>query len=380
MYVNSPILLVQTKNLIHFCANKIKYAMANSTTTKRKKRVYKKRRLQTQDQLWKAVIVTLWSPFLHFCMEDWVDKIDFTRKPDFLDKELKKLLLRSKSKNRAVDVLMRIYLKDGETKYFLFHIEVQGYKDPKFEYRVYEYYYRIGDLLQEPIETLVIMIDDDPNYRPTEYRQIFGQTELILRFRLFKLLDNPPPYIEKKYNPFSVVFETAWYGLKKNMLKNDDDLAVLKYRLIKRLIENNTDRATIYALLEFINVYLPFENSEKELTFEREIESFIDKDDDMETLTIRQIYDRKIREDGEKLYRKELRKHQKTEKMLQEEAQARQEEARMRQEEARMRQEKLAAIVMKSHEQGVSAESIADMLIEPLSMIKEIIRHNTPSV
>jgi hypothetical protein len=118
--------------------------------------------------------------------------------------------------------------------------------------------------------------------------------------------------------------------------------------------------------LEFINVYLPFANPEKELTFEREIELFIDKDDDMETLTIRQIYDRKIREDGEKLYKKELKKHQKTEKM--------------RQEEARMRQEKLAAIVMKFHEQGFSAESIADMQIEPLSLIKEIIRQNTPSV
>jgi hypothetical protein len=367
---------------------KIKYAMANPTTTKRKKRAYKKKRLQTQDELWKAVIVTLWSPFLHFCMEDWVDKIDFTRKPDFLDKELKKLMLRSKSKNRAVDVLMRIYLKDGSTKCFLFHVEVQGYKDPQFEYRVYEYYYRTGDLLQEPVETLVIMIDDDPEYRPTEYRRIFGQTELIFRFRLFKLLDNPPSsYTSKADNPFSVVFETAWYGLKKNMLKNDADLEVLKYRLIKRLIENNTDRVTIYALLEFINVYLPFANSEKELTFEREIESFIDNDNDMETLTIRQIYDRKIREDGDKRYKKELKLRQKTEMLLQEEARmrqeearARQEEAQARQEEARARQEKLAAIVLKLHKQGVSDESIADTLLEPLSMIKAIIRHNTPSV
>jgi hypothetical protein len=340
--------------------------MANQTTTKRKKRAYKKKRLQTQDELWKAVIVTLWSPFIHFCMEDWVDKIDFTRKPDFLDKELKKLMLRSKSKNRAVDVLMRIYLKDGSTKCFLFHVEVQGYKDPQFEYRVYQYYYRIGDLLQEPIETLVIMIDDDPDYHPNEYRNIFGQTELIFRFRLFKLLDNPPSsYTSKANNPFSVVFETAWYGLKKNMLKNDDDLAVLKYRLIKRLIEHNTDRPTIYALLEFINVYLPFENPEKELTFELEIESFIDKDDDMEALTIRQIYERKIREDGEKLYKKELKKHQKTEKM--------------RQEEARMRQEKLAAIVIKLHQEGFSAEKIADMQLEPLSLIQAII-HSNPSV
>ena len=144
----------------------------------------------------------------------------------------------------------------------------------------------------------------------------------------------------------------------------------LKFRLVRRLIENGSDTETIYAILEFINIYLPFVNSKKELTFEREIESIIDKDNDMEALTIRQLYDRKIREDGDKLYKKELRRHQKTENRLQE-------EARMRQEEVRMRQEKLVISVVKLHNQGFSPESIADVLLESLETVQTIISRQT---
>jgi hypothetical protein len=347
--------------------------MENTTATKREKRPYTKKSLRTRDELWKAIVPLLWVPFLHFCMEDWVDKIDFTKKPVFLDKELKRLRLKAKAKNRAVDFLVRVHLKDGTTKTFLLHIEVQGYRDDKFGERVYQYYYRIGDLLQEPVETLVIMIDDDPTFRPSEYRQSCGQTAVHFTFRMFKLSDNPPPYSGKEDNPFSVVFETAWYALKQNKLKTDEDLMRLKFGLIRRLIENGTDNETIYAMLDFINIYLPFANSKKELTFDREIESIIDNDNDMEALTIRQLYDRKIREDGDKLYKKEVRRHKKTESRMYEIEHLRQEEARMRQEEARKQQEKLAISVVKLHKQGFSPESIADVLLESLTTVQDII-------
>ena len=352
--------------------------MKNAATTKKAaKRPYVKKGLRTQDELWKAIVPALWDPFLRFCLEDWVDKIDFTRKPIFLDKELKRLALRSKTKNRTVDFLMRLFLKDGTTKCFLLHIEVQGYPDPEFEKRVFQYYYRISDLLQEDIETLVIMIDDDPAWRPREYTQGFGQTKVHFMFRMFKLLDNPPPYTDKKDNPFSVVFEVAWYGIKQNMLKNDDDLATLKFRLIRRLLENNTDIDMIYKLLEFINIYLPFKKLEKETTFDLEIESLIDKDKNMEAMTIRQLYDRHIREVERKIAQKEVRKTQralaKTELRRQQEARLRQEEARLHQEEARLHQETLAAVIFGLHNQGFSVENIAKTMSKPLDFVQVVL-------
>jgi hypothetical protein len=133
-----------------------------------------------------------------------------------------------------------------------------------------------------------------------------------------------------------------------------------------------------------------FANSEKEPTFEREIDLFIDKEDNMEALTIRQLYDRKIREDGHKLFKKEERLRKAAEmrskeeaRMRQEEARMRQEEARMRQEEARMRQEEakmrqeaesgLMSIALQLHSQGMLVGTIAEMMSKPIAYVQKII-------
>ena len=364
---------------------------------KREKRKYEKKRLLTQDELWKIIIPTLWIPFVYFCLEDWADKIDFSREPVFLDKELKRLKPRGKAKNRAVDILMRIYLKNGESKCFLLHIEVQGYYDENFEKRVFEYYYRITDLLQEPIETLAILIDDDPNWRPSEYTQSLGQTALNLKFRLFKLLDNPPPYIHKENNPFAIVFEVAWYALKQNMLKNDDDLAILKFGLIRRLLTHDIEESVIYDMLDFINIYLPFDNLEKETNFDLEIDLLIDKDSAMPTIEtyrerLRELYKEKVQDDARrnaqkfvweefkeereeiKKERRELTKMRKQDaKKLQEATEKRQEEAKLRQEEAIKHAEKLLTIVLRLHSHGSSIETIADIVAEPIAAVQALI-------
>lgn len=351
-----------------------------ATTAKKAKRPYVKKQLRTQDELWKAIIPALWGPFLRFCLEDWADNIDYTRKPDFLDKELKRLRLRSKSKNRTVDFLMRVYMKDGTTKSFLLHIEVQGYDDPEFRQRLFQYYYRISDLLGEDIETLVIMIDDAPDWRPNEYIKEFGQTKVHFICRMFKLLDNPPPYTGKENNPFAVVFEVAWYGLKKNMLKNDDDLHTLRFRLIRRLIEIGIDGDIIHHVLDFVNIYLPFKNKEKESTFDREIDSIINQGDNMEAITMRDIRDRIIREDERRIAKKEINRERRIAKKAEERRQAlevqRQEEARMRQEEARMRQaaeQSIEILIRKLHAQGASVESIAEAMSKPVAFVQNIV-------
>jgi hypothetical protein len=179
----------------------------------------------------------------------------------------------------------------------------------------------------------------------------------------------------------------------QNMLKNDDDLATLKFRLIRRLLENNTDVDMIYILLEFINIYLPFKKLEKETTFDLEIESLIDKDKNMEATTIRELYDRHRNELWRKITQKEARKEarkevrkqvqeqvQKTQKELalaqkrhQEEARLHQEEARLHQEEARLHHETLVTVITGLHNQGFSAENIAKTMSKPVDFVQGIL-------
>ena len=332
--------------------------MKNTIKPPRKKRAYVKKRLLTLDELWKTIIPLLWQPFIHFCLEDWVEKIDFTHKPDFLDKDFKRLAMRGRAKNRSVDIFMRVYLKDGTTKCFLLNIEVQGYFEDGFELRVFQYFYRMSDGLQEPIETLVVMIDEDPDYRPNEYKQVFGQTSVNFKYRMFKLLDNPPPYVGKEDNPFAIAFEVAWYALKQNNLKNDEDIRALRFRLIKRLLERKIEDEKIYALMDFINIYLPFADKEKESIFEREIDLFIDKNIDMQPMTIREYYVDKVERKIERLEKKA----QKLETLSQGEARLRKES-----------EDRLTLAIRSLYAQGMSVETIANLMAQPIDFVQGIL-------
>ena len=353
--------------------------MPKTAQTPREKRPYIKKRLLTQDELWKLIVPILWQPFIHFCLEDWADKIDFSRKPIFLDKDLKRLMPRGKSKNRTVDFLIRLYLKDGTTKCFLFHIEIQAYFDAELGKRVFQYFYRISDALQEPIETLVIMIDEDPNYRPDNYKQVFGQTSVDFKFRMFKLLDNPPPYIGKESNPFAIAFEVAWYALKQNKLKNDADLKALRFTLIKRLLKQKVSNEQIAALLDFINIYLPFADSKKEPTFADELHLLINKEIDMESLTIKQYYNIKVQgiiEDLQKKTQKaNVRRREEIAKRKEADAKRKEADAK-RKEETVKRQEAeqgLLTAVHKLYAQGMPVETIADTIARSAEFVQGIL-------
>lgn len=328
-----------------------------TTHGKREKRSYVKKLFLTTDELWKIIIPILWQDFIKYFLSEWVDDIDFSRKPDFLDKDLKRLMPKGKSKNRSVDILMRVYFKDGSTKTFLFHVEVQAYFETLLPKRFFQYYYRINDFFQEPIEMLAILIDENPNYRPSEYIQQFGKTRLHFSFPIFKLLDNPPPY--KEDNIFSIVLEVAWYALKQNKLKTDNDLEKLKFGLIKKLVENNVEDEKIYALFEFINIYLPFENLENNHIFVQKIDKIIFKDDIiMEATTIREFIIKKVEAEADRKVKIAERKIKKTENLLNAEV--------------------ISSIkaILQLHATGYTPEAIAELFSKPLAFVNEIIEKN----
>ena len=345
---------------------------------KREKRLYLKKRLLTQDELWKIIIPLLWDDFICYFLPEWVEQIDFSRKPEFLDKDLNRLMPVGKSKNRRADILMRVYLKNGEHKTFLLHVEVQAYFESGFPRRLFQYYYRISDLLQEPIETLVIMIDEDPNYRPNEYIEQCGQTKVHFTFRLFKLLDNPPPYMEG--NIFSIVLEVAWYALKQNMLKNDEDLEQLKFQLMKRLVENKIEDEKIYAIFDFINIYLPFENPENSINFTKNIDNLINKDIIMEPMTIREYLAKKVLAQERRRYDRELKKQRVevvNELKKEVEIQLKKEvEFQLKKEVEIQLKKEHEATILNLHAKGFAAETIADVLSKPLPFVLEVLEKN----
>ncbi len=141
------------------------------------------------DSGWKEVIENYFQDFLLFYFPHVHKDIDFSKGIEFLDKEFNKIVKASEEKKRYTDKLVKVYLKTGEEKWILIHIEVQGAYEKGFERRLYVYNYRIFDRYNQEVITLVILTDEDEDYRPDVYEVKRWGFEHRFKFPMVKLTD-----------------------------------------------------------------------------------------------------------------------------------------------------------------------------------------------
>ena len=124
-----------------------------------------------------------------------------------LDKELQPIVRRASHGRRYVDKLVKVWLKSGEEKWLLIHIEVQGSKEADFPVRMYVYNHRIFDRHGRETVSLAILADDDPRWRPDRYETARWGFRSLTEFPVVKLLDYAAKWqeLEADPNPFAVV-------------------------------------------------------------------------------------------------------------------------------------------------------------------------------
>jgi predicted transposase/invertase (TIGR01784 family) len=224
----------------------------------------------SKDTLWKGIIEDLVEEFVGFFYADYLGQINIERGFVFLDKELEQLVPQSEAMLRHADKLFKAWLKDGGENWFLVHVEVQGYNDPDFARRMYEYTYRIQDRYQKPLTSLVIFTGTDRRYHFTEYRYSFFGTELIYRFQTFILMDHTPEILRLSGNPFGLVLEVA--RREQDCRKKDDQFRFdIKAELVRHLFRQGIVKQKIRHLLNFIAFYILFEENSFLHKFEGEI-------------------------------------------------------------------------------------------------------------
>jgi len=224
----------------------------------------KKPKYTLQDMLWKGIVEDLIEYIIGFFFGKWAHEIDFSKGVTFLDKELAEITADLGKGQRYVDKLVQVYTKNGKPKWFLIHIEVQGYTDPDFAKRMFIYFYRILDRYEMPVTALAIFTDDNMQFHPKSYGISHFGTRNVYEFNTYKLLEKQPEDFHGVENPIAVVMETAWYGIKKN-------------RKNRRLMEKGYPRELIEVLLNFIKRYIRFEKPQKKLTFEKKLDVYLGK-------------------------------------------------------------------------------------------------------
>jgi hypothetical protein len=209
------------------------------------------------DLLWKAGIEEMPTEAISSLMRKQAHLIDFTRPPEFLDKELRAIINSNKKKldsNNHADFLVRVWMKDGQEQWILIHIEVQSQPqfDGKFEERMYLYYVRIKQKYKCAVASLAVLADGSKKFKPKLYQESCLDTHLSFAFPYLKIMDLDADELRKSENPFDVVLLCVHLALKagKKGLKSLD----LKLQIVRHLFAKGfsaQERASVYAFIRY---------------------------------------------------------------------------------------------------------------------------------
>jgi len=205
------------------------------------------------DSPWKEALDAYFEPFLTLLFPEVYAQIDWSRGYESLDKEFQQIVREAELGRRYVDKLVKVWAQDGTECWVLVHVEVQTTRDPEFPQRMYVYNYRIFDRYNRAVASLAVLADDDPAWRPTEFRnQLFG-CEASLRFPAVKLLDfgAHEALLEASANPFAQV---VLAHLKARQTRdNPADRHAWKLRLVRGLYERGFSAKDVRELFRVID-------------------------------------------------------------------------------------------------------------------------------
>ena len=229
------------------------------------------------DSPWKEILEQFLPEFLEFFFPAIKSDIDWSKTPEFLDKELQRLLRDAEIGRRFADKLVKVWLNDGSEAWILIHIEVQNEVDTDFERRMFIYNYRLFDHHGREVISLAVLTDDNSEWRPNRFRYGRYGCEVGILFPSVKLIDYADQWslLEKDNNPFAVVVMA--HLTAQSTQGQADERFRWKLRLIRGLYERGYRRTRIAGLLRFIDWVLALpKEMEKALWSEvRKIEEVI---------------------------------------------------------------------------------------------------------
>ncbi|BAY21910.1 hypothetical protein NIES2100_16730 [Calothrix sp. NIES-2100] len=205
------------------------------------------------DSPWKDILQTYFSEFMQFFFLDAYNEIDWRQQPEFLDKELQEVVADAEIGRRFADKLVKVYLKNGQEKWVLIHVEVQSQEEADFAARMYTYNYRIYDRYKKSVASLAILGDDRANWRPEQFGySLFGCT-LNFQFPIIKLIDYQQRLseLDNDSNPFATVVMAHLAAL--NTRNNRNNRKEQKLALVQRLYEKGFEEQDVINLIAFVD-------------------------------------------------------------------------------------------------------------------------------
>jgi hypothetical protein len=205
------------------------------------------------DSPWKDILEIYFQEFMEFFFPAAYNQIDWTKKIEFLDKELQEVTGDAEIGRRYADKLVKVHLKNGKEEWVLVHIEVQSQEEDDFALRMYVYNYRIYDKYKKTVASLAVLGDAKEGWRPSSFGYSLFGCSLNFEFPIVKLIDYQERLseLENSGNPFATIVMAHLAAL--NTTKDRSERKVQKLALVRRLYEKGFDEQYIINLFRFID-------------------------------------------------------------------------------------------------------------------------------
>jgi hypothetical protein len=129
-----------------------------------------------------------------------------------MDKEMPEIMPDSETKKgtRVMDVLMKVFRRDGKESCILIHIEIQDRVRPEFARRMLIYWYRCLDRFKLPVTAIAILTGSKPKARQGIYVIDEGLgTRNTYEYKSYHILDHSEAELLAMKNPFALVVLAA---------------------------------------------------------------------------------------------------------------------------------------------------------------------------
>ena len=200
----------------------------------------------------------------------------------------------------------KLYRRTGAPIRVLIHVEVQAQKDTSLEKRVFQCHARLMDhYYPQPVCSLVVLADKNPNWRPESYQAGLWGTNLHFRFPVVKLLDLKPKLAQLEVSPNIFARLVALTLHTQGTRPSSPVRKARKFGMLKGMYLAGFSREQI---VEFFNLMdrMTRLSPELEEQFYEELDKF-EKEMDMPYVnSIERIRIRKEREEARDEERKEL--------------------------------------------------------------------------
>ncbi|MFH0944021.1 MAG: hypothetical protein V2A76_02385 [Planctomycetota bacterium] len=233
------------------------------------------------DGPWKEALEIYFEDALRLLIPDLHAAIDWNQEVAFLDKELQSFFPDEGSGKGIVDLLARVMTQKGTPARILLHVEVQGNVDRSFALRMYQYQYKAFDHSGLPVESVAILADLSPSFRPDHFEQVALHTRIRFDFTTVKLLDFEDRVDElgTSDNPFAM-FVLAYLRARRN--RDGERRYRYKIELVRLLYDRDFDRVDVVQLLRLLDKVIglphdlrrPFQHAVTQIEEDRTMTSY----------------------------------------------------------------------------------------------------------